>query len=86
MRRRSLTTPKWETRVNQTIYKVNKESKTRSLKSSDLYECVCIFISDHLKKQMFSYLEGVQTALERFFRSMRLRRLIKENQTGPYGF
>lgn len=130
MRRRSLATPKWETQVSQTIHKVKKESKSRSLKSSDLYECVCIFISDHLKKQIFSYasvslyyqhlksfytwlsengkitdisnvgacllrdyfsyledirnykkssLEGVQTALERFFRSMRLRRLIKEN-------
>ena len=55
MRRRSLATPKWETHVSQTIHKVKKESKSRSLKSSDLYECVCIFISDHLKKQIFSY-------------------------------
>jgi len=130
MRRRSFATPKWETQVDQTIYKVKKESKSRSLKPSDLYECVCIFISDHLKKRIFSYttlslyyqylksfsawmiekekvtgiqkvnvshlrkyfyylenvrkykkssLEGVQTSLMRFFRSMRFRRLIKKN-------
>lgn len=130
MRRRSLTTPKWETQVDQTIQKVKKGSKSRSLKSSYFYECVCIFISDHLNKLIFSHttlslyyqylksfsvwmsetekvtdirkvnvshlqkyfyylenvrkykkssLEGVQTSLMRFFRSMRFRRLIKKN-------
>ena len=55
MRRRSLNTPLWENQVDETIQKVKRESKSRSLKSSNLYECICIFISDHLKKKIFSY-------------------------------
>ncbi len=130
MRRRSIKTPLWESQVHQTIQKLKVESKSRSLKSCDLYECVCIFISDHLKERIFSQatlcvyyqnlksfsawmseaekvtdirnvrvshlrkyfsyleivrkykkssLEGSQTSLMRFFRSMIFRRLIKKN-------
>lgn len=130
MRRRSLKSPLWERQVPQTIQKVKGKSKSRSLKSCDLYECLCIFISDHLKERIFSQaslcvyyrhlksfsawmreaekltdirtvgvshlrkyfsylesvrkykkssLEGVQTALMRFFRSMRFRKLIPKN-------
>jgi len=128
--RRSFKTPKWQSQVEQTTQKVKRESKSRSLKPHDIYECICIFISDHLKKRIFSYatlhryykflkcfsswinetekvsdirkvnvshirryfsymknvrnyknttLEGAQTSLMRFFRSMRFRRLIKKN-------
>jgi integrase/recombinase XerD len=128
--RRRLSTPQWEHRLNQIIQKVKKGSRSRSLKSSDLNECICIFVSDHLQKRIFSYatlslyyqhlksfsvwlsetvkitdirkvnvsyikryfsylenvrkykkssLEGVQTPLMRFFRSMKARRLIKMN-------
>jgi integrase/recombinase XerC len=130
MRKRTFSPPQWEIRVNQSIKELKENTKSRSLKSSDIYECICIFISSHLKKRIFSHttielyyqhlksfvtwlnetekitdirkvnvsylrkyfsyledlrnykkssLEGVQTALIRFFRSMRLRRLIKEN-------
>lgn len=51
----SLKTPQWQSQVDQTIQKVKRESKSRSLKSSDIYECICIFISDHLNKRIFSY-------------------------------
>jgi integrase/recombinase XerC len=130
MRRRSLKPPLWERQVRQTIQKVKSKSKSRALKSCDLYECVCIFISDHLRERIFSQaslcgyyrhlksfsawmsenekvtdirtiqvshlrkyfsyleserkykkssLEGVQTSLMRFFRSMRFRKLIPKN-------
>lgn len=55
MRRRSFKIPQWQSQVHQTIQKVKKESKSRSLKSHDIYEGICIFISDHLKKRIFSY-------------------------------
>lgn len=128
--RRRVKTPQWESQVDQTIQKVKRESKSRALKSYDTYECICIFINDHLKKRIFSYatlsryyqhlklfsawlseaakvndirkmnvsqlrryfsyledvkkyknstLKGAQTSLMRFFRSMRFRRLIKNN-------
>ena len=131
MRRRSSNVPQWECQVNQTIQELKNKSKCRSLRSHYIYECICIFINDHLKKRIFSYatislyfqhlksfstwmhetenvidieklnashlrsyfsylenernykrtsLEGVQTPLMRFFRSMRLRRLIKKIQ------
>ena len=130
MRRRSLKTPLWERQVLQTIQKVKGKSNSRSLKSCDLYECLCIFISNHLKERIFSQaticvyyrhlksfstwmseaekltdirtiqvshlrkyfsyleserkykkssLEGIQTPLMRFFRSMRFRKLIPKN-------
>ncbi len=130
MRRRTLKPPLWESQVRQTIQEVKGKSNSRSLKSCDLYECLCIFICDHLKERIFSLatlclyyshlksfsawmsnnenltdiqnvgvshlrkyfsyleserkykkssLEGVQTSLMRFFRSMRFRKLIPEN-------
>jgi len=130
MRRRSLKPPLWESQVRQSIQKLKSKSKSRSLKSCDLYACLCIFISDHLKERIFSQaslalyywhlksfsawlsegenitdirtvgvshlrkyfsylenvrkykkssLEGVQTSLMRFFRSMRFRKLIPKN-------
>lgn len=122
--------PRWETRVNQTILELKSTSKSRSLKSHDVYQCVCIFINDHLKKRLLAYatigfyykhlklfsawlhktgkatdirklsvtdlrgyfsymenernyknttIEGAQAPLLKFFRSMKLRRLIKDN-------
>ena len=130
MRRRSVGGPLWENQVNQTVHTIKKKSKSRSLKSSDVYECICIYINDHLKKRIlshstitnyyrhlklfltwlndaerladirkideshirryFTYLEitknykkdslkAVQVVLIQFFRSMKLRRLIREN-------
>lgn len=55
MRRRTADRPLWETRVQQTIQGIRRRSKSRALKSTDVYECVCIFISDHLKKQVLAY-------------------------------
>ena len=130
MKRRSGNVPRWENQVNQTILELRSKSKSRSLKSYDFYECVCIFIKDHLEKRLlshatigfyykhlrllsawlretgkvidirklnvthlrsyFSYLkneknyknttiEGAQAPLLKFFRSMKLRRLIQKN-------
>ncbi len=55
MRRITVTQPLWETRVHQTIQKIKKRSDSRSLKSSNVYECICIYIADHLKKRELSY-------------------------------
>ena len=122
--------PKWQVQVEKTVQRIKKRSTSRFLKSCDVYECICIFISDHLKKNIFSHgtiglyyrhlqcfsrwlhdsehisdirrldtsclrkyfsyldrernyrkssLEGVQTSLVRFFRSMKYRRLIEAN-------
>ena len=54
MRRKLLKPPLWETQVLKTIQKIKENKKTRALKSYDLYECVCIFISAHLRKKIFS--------------------------------
>jgi len=50
--RRKDTPPKWERQVNQTIEKIKKKSKSKTLKSSNIFECICIFIFDHLKKNI----------------------------------
>ncbi len=55
MQRRRGRPPLWETQVHQTIQDIKNRSKSRLLKSSDLHECICIFIGDHLKKHIFSY-------------------------------
>lgn len=65
--RRSLKTPKWQSQVDQTTQKVKSESKSRSLKSHDIYECICIFISEHLKKRIFSY-----ATLSRYYKHLKL--------------
>ena len=67
MRRRSLKTPQWQNQVDQTTQKVKRESKSRSLKSHDIYECICIFISEHLKKRIFSY-----ATLSRYYKHLKL--------------
>ena len=125
----------WETQVQRTVQDIKNRSKSRSLKSADLQECICIFIGDHLRKQIFSYqtivnyyrhlslfrtwlkqtnpnfnirhvdalcirryfcfleqtkhykkfsLQIVQIVLRRFFRSMKLRRLIRSNPVGEF--
>ena len=135
MQRRRGRPPLWETQVHQTIQDIKSRSKSRSLKSADLQECICIFSGDHLKKQIFSYqtignyyrhlslfhawlkqtkrsvnirtidascirkyfsfleqtkhykkfsLQVVQIVLRRFFRSMKLRRLIRTNPVGEF--
>jgi len=135
MQRRRSRPPLWETQVHQTIQSIKSRSESRSLKSSDLHECICIYIGDHLKKQIFSYqtignyyrhlslfhawlkqtntnsnirhldascirryfrfleqtkhykkfsLQIVQIVLRRFFRSMKLRRLIRTNPVGDF--
>ena len=53
--RRTGSQPLWETRVHQTIQSIKSRSRSRFLKSSDLYECICIFIADHLKKRVVAY-------------------------------
>ena len=55
MRRISVTEPLWETRVHQTIRELKKRSGSRFLKSANVYECICIYIADHLKKRVLSY-------------------------------
>ena len=135
MQRRRGRPPLWETQVHQTIQDIRNRSKSRFLKSADLQECICIFIADHLKKNIFSYqtignyyrhlslfhtwlkqanpnsnmrtidascirryfcfleqtkhykkfsLQVVQIVLRRFFRSMKLRRLIRTNPVGEF--
>jgi len=73
MQRRTGNKPLWETQVNQTIQSIKSRSKSRSLKSSDLYECICIFIDDHLNKQFFSYetIRNSYTHLKLFMRWMK---------------
>jgi site-specific recombinase XerD len=135
MQRRTGRPPLWETQVHQTIQDIKSRSKSRSLKSVDLPECICIYIGDHLNKQIFSYqtianyyrhlslfrawlkqtqhslnirtidascirnyfffleetkhykkfsLQVVQIVLRRFFRSAKLRRLIRSNPVGEF--
>ena len=55
MRRRIVAQPLWETQVQRTIRKIKDRSESRFLKSSDVYECICIHIGDHLKKRVLSY-------------------------------
>lgn len=53
--RRKDTPPKWERQVNQTIENIKKKSKSKTLKSSNIFECICIFIFNHLKKRIFAH-------------------------------
>ena len=55
MRRKTVTQPLWETQVHQTIQKIKNRSGSRFLKSSNVYECICIYIADHLKRRVLSY-------------------------------
>jgi integrase/recombinase XerC len=55
MRRCSLKTPLWQKNVTQTINKIKKSSKSRFLKSINIYDCICIFIYNHFNKNIFAY-------------------------------
>jgi len=69
MRRRIVTQPLWETRVNRTIQKIKNRSRSRFLKSSDVYECICIYIGDHFKKRVvaFETIKGYYRDLNIFY-------------------
>ncbi|MCX7038094.1 MAG: tyrosine-type recombinase/integrase [Spirochaetes bacterium] len=47
--------PLWERQVLQTVRGIRSRTDRRSLKSSDVYECLCLFIADQLKNRTFSY-------------------------------
>jgi integrase/recombinase XerC len=47
--------PLWERQVLHTVREIRRRTKRRSLTSSDVSECLCIFIADHLKDRAFSY-------------------------------
>jgi site-specific recombinase XerD len=47
--------PLWEQQVLQTVRGIRSRTDRRSLKSSNVYECLCIFITDHLKNRALSY-------------------------------
>jgi len=47
--------PLWEQQVLQTVRGIRSRTDRRSLKSSNVYECLCIFIADHLKNRALSY-------------------------------
>jgi len=48
-------TPLWGRQVVQTVRGIRSRSKRRSLRSSNVYECLCLFIADHLKNRALSY-------------------------------
>ena len=47
--------PLWGRQVVQTVRGIRSRSKRRSLRSSNVYECLCLFIADHLKNRVLSY-------------------------------
>jgi len=47
--------PLWEQQVLQTVRGIRSRTDRRSLKSSNVYECLCIFIADQLKNRALSY-------------------------------
>src|SRR4030042_4074439 len=47
--------PLWEQRVLQTVRLIRSRTDRRSLKSSDVYECLCIYIADLLKDGAFGH-------------------------------
>lgn len=47
--------PLWEQQVLQTVRGIRSRTHRRSLKSSNVDECLCIFIADHLKNRTLSY-------------------------------
>ncbi len=55
MQRRTGRKPLWEIRVNETIQLIRQRSKSRSLKSSSVYECICIFIARYLKNRQLAF-------------------------------
>jgi site-specific recombinase XerD len=67
MSRSTFKQPKWETQVNQTIQRLKKKNKSRSLKSSNIYECACIFVESLLKKRKLE-----KITISRYFRHLKL--------------
>jgi site-specific recombinase XerD len=47
--------PPWEQQVRETLRGIRSRTKRRSPRSSDVHECLCIFIADQLKNRALSY-------------------------------
>jgi len=43
--------PLWERQVLETIRKIRKRTDRRTVRSSEDYECLCIFVADKLKNR-----------------------------------